>query len=181
MKDLDVVVKNGTILTMDPENRLLEGGVVGVKDDTIKIVGHMGQEKINGKKVIDADGGIILPGLINGHTHAAMSLFRGLADDLPLMDWLNNYIFPVESRMDGDFVYVGTLLACAEMILSGTTTFCDMYLFEDEVAEAAKKAEMRCLVGEVLYDFDSPNYGTIENGFEYVTEIDKYKLFRKRK
>jgi len=176
MQDLDVVVKNGTILTMDPENRLLEGGVVGVKKDTIKIVGQMGQEKITGKKVIDADGGIILPGLINGHTHAAMSLFRGLADDLPLMDWLNNYIFPVESRMDADFVYVGTLLACAEMILSGTTTFCDMYLFEDEVAKAAKKAEMRCLVGEVLYDFDSPNYGTIENGFQYSESlINKWK------
>ena len=176
MQDLDVIVKNGTILTMDHENRLLEGGVVGVKDDTIKIVGQMGQEKITGKKVIDADGGIVLPGLINGHTHAAMSLFRGLADDLPLMDWLNNYIFPVESRMDEDFVYVGTLLACAEMILSGTTTFCDMYLFEDEVAKAAKKAEMRCLVGEVLYDFDSPNYGTIENGFQYSESlINKWK------
>ena len=176
MQGLDVVVKNGTILTMDPENRLLEGGVVGVKKDTIKIVGQMGQEKITGKKVIDADGGIILPGLINGHTHAAMSLFRGLADDLPLMDWLNNYIFPVESRMDANFVYVGTLLACTEMILSGTTTFCDMYLFEDEVAKAAKKAEMRCLVGEVLYDFDSPNYGTIENGFQYSESlINKWK------
>jgi 5-methylthioadenosine/S-adenosylhomocysteine deaminase len=176
MQDLDVIVKNGTILTMDPENRLLEGGVVGVKDDTIKIVGQMDQEKITGKKVIDADGGIVLPGLINGHTHAAMSLFRGLADDLPLMDWLNNYIFPVESRMDADFVHAGTLLACAEMILSGTTTFCDMYLFEDEVAKAARKAEMRCLVGEVLYDFDSPNYGTIENGFEYSESlINKWK------
>jgi 5-methylthioadenosine/S-adenosylhomocysteine deaminase len=171
MQDLDIVVKNGTILTMDPENRLLEGGIVGIENDTIKTVGQISAKKITGKKVIDADGGIILPGLINGHTHAAMSLFRGLADDLPLMDWLNKYIFPVESRMDGDFVYVGTLLACAEMILSGTTTFCDMYLFEEEVAKAAKKAEMRCLVGEVLYDFDSPNYGTIENGFAYSESL----------
>ena len=86
---------------------------------------------------IDAKGGLILPGLVNGHTHAAMTLFRGLADDLPLMQWLNDYIFRVEEKMDGDFVYVGTLLACAEMILSGTTTFCDMYLFENEVAAAA--------------------------------------------
>lgn len=173
MQDLDVVIKNGTVLTMDSDNRLFENGIVGVKDDTIKIVGYMGAEQISGKKVIDANGGIVLPGLINGHTHAAMSLFRGLADDLPLMDWLNKYIFPVESRMDGDFVYVGTLLACAEMILSGTTTFCDMYLFEDEVAKAAKKAEMRCLVGEVLYDFESPNYGNIERGFEYTVSLIK--------
>jgi 5-methylthioadenosine/S-adenosylhomocysteine deaminase len=176
MQDLDVIIKNGTVLTMDPENSLFERGVIGVKEDTIKIVGQTGREKLTGKKVIDAQGGIILPGLINGHTHAAMSLFRGLADDLPLMDWLNNYIFPVESRMDADFVHIGTLLACTEMILSGTTTFCDMYLFEDEVAKAAKKAEMRCLVGEVLYDFDSPNYGNIENGFEYSESlINKWK------
>ncbi|HOP48513.1 MAG TPA: amidohydrolase, partial [Desulfobacteraceae bacterium] len=126
---------------------------------------------ISADKIIDAKGGIILPGLINGHTHAAMSLFRGLADDLPLMTWLSNYIFPVEARMDADFVHTGTQLACAEMIMSGTTTFCDMYLFEDEVAEAAYNAGMRCLVGEVLYDFPSPNYGSIENGFEYTENL----------
>jgi len=73
------------------------------------------------------------------------------------MDWLNNYIFPAERRIDADFVFTGTLLACAEMIMSGTTTFCDMYLFEEEAARAARKAQMRCLVGEVLYDFPSPN------------------------
>jgi 5-methylthioadenosine/S-adenosylhomocysteine deaminase len=121
--------------------------------------------------MLDAKGGLILPGLINGHTHAAMTLFRGLADDLPLMEWLNNYIFPAESRMDADFVYSGTLLACAEMIMSGTTTFCDMYLFEDEVARAAKEAGMRSLVGEVLYDFDSPNYGPIQNGLKYTEDL----------
>jgi 5-methylthioadenosine/S-adenosylhomocysteine deaminase len=105
-----------------------------------------------------------------------MSLFRGLADDLPLMEWLNNYIFPVESRMDADFVFTGTLLACAEMILSGTTTFCDMYLFEDEVATAARSAGVRCLVGEVLYDFPSPNYGPVEKGLQYAKSlIDKWR------
>jgi 5-methylthioadenosine/S-adenosylhomocysteine deaminase len=100
-----------------------------------------------------------------------MTLFRGLADDLPLMEWLNHYIFPVESRMDREFVRTGTLLACAEMILSGTTTFCDMYLFEDEVAEAAQEAGMRCLVGEVLYDFPSPNYGPIDEGLKYTESL----------
>ena len=169
MHDFDILIKNGTILTMDAENTLIEGGVVGVKADTISYVGNHLEGNLPSTKVIDANGGIVLPGLVNGHTHAAMSLFRGLADDLPLMDWLTKYIFPVEARMDADFVYTGTLLACAEMILSGTTTFCDMYLFEADVAKAAKKAGMRCLVGEVLYDFDSPNYGPLESGFR-VTE-----------
>ncbi|MBW2156888.1 MAG: amidohydrolase, partial [Deltaproteobacteria bacterium] len=122
-------------------------------------------------KIIDAKGGLVLPGLVNGHTHAAMTLFRGLADDLPLMQWLENYIFPAERNMDAEFVYTGTQLALAEMILSGTTTFCDMYLFEEEVAKAAKKAGVRCLAGEVLYDFPSPNYGSVENGLEYTESL----------
>jgi len=105
-----------------------------------------------------------------------MSLFRGLADDLPLMEWLNNYIFPVEGKMDADFVRVGTLLACAEMIMSGTTTFCDMYLFEEEVARAGKEAGMRSVVGEVIYDFPSPNYGILEKGFIYTEAlIERWK------
>ncbi|MEE9611459.1 MAG: amidohydrolase, partial [Desulfatiglandales bacterium] len=141
--------------------------------DTISHVGRDDGRKLDARKIVDAKGGLILPGLINGHTHAAMSLFRGLADDLPLMEWLNNYIFPAESRMDEDFVFTGTLLACAEMIMSGSTTFCDMYLFEEEVARAAKEAGMRCLVGEVLYDFDSPNYGSVENGLRYAESLIK--------
>jgi 5-methylthioadenosine/S-adenosylhomocysteine deaminase len=173
MDAFDLLIENGTILTMDAQNSKIDGGFLGIRDDTILMIGSHADEKPEAKKVIDAKGGLILPGLINGHTHAAMSLFRGLADDLPLMEWLNNYIFPVESKMDADFVYTGTLLACAEMIMSGTTTFCDMYLFEEEAARAAKKAEMRCLVGEVLYDFDSPNYGTVENGLRYTEALIK--------
>ena len=126
---------------------------------------------LKAKEVLDAGGGAVLPGLINTHTHAAMTLLRGLADDLPLMDWLENHIFPAERRMTGEWVYWGTLLACAEMILSGTTTFCDMYLFEAEVARAAREAGMRALVGEVLYDFPSPNYGPLEKGFEYTRDL----------
>jgi 5-methylthioadenosine/S-adenosylhomocysteine deaminase len=114
---------------------------------------------------------VVLPGLINGHTHAAMTLFRGLADDLPLMDWLQNHIFPAEQKLTADWVYWGTLLACAEMILGGTTTFCDMYLFADKVAEAAQLAGMRALVGEVLYDFPSPHYGAIDKGLRFTEEL----------
>jgi 5-methylthioadenosine/S-adenosylhomocysteine deaminase len=171
MPEADLLIKNGTLLTMDGRASIIEKGFVAVAGDIISHVGADHGSPMKAKKVIDAKGGIILPGLINGHTHAAMSLFRGLADDLPLTEWLNNYIFPVESRMDQDFVYTGTLLACAEMILSGTTTFCDMYLFEDEVAKAAIQAGMRCLAGEVLYDFPSPNYGPIEKGLEYTESL----------
>ncbi|MBT8341068.1 MAG: amidohydrolase, partial [Desulfatitalea sp.] len=105
------------------------------------------------------------------HTHAAMSLFRGLADDLPLMTWLNDHIFPAEAKLNADMVRIGTRLACAEMICSGTTCFCDMYLFEEAVAEAAAECGVRAVVGEVLYDFPSPNYGPLSKGFEYVADM----------
>ena len=171
MHYVDIMIKNGIILTMDREASILEGNFLCIKGDTISYIGEHDEKSFDAKKVIDARGGLILPGLINGHTHAAMSLFRGLADDLPLMEWLNNYIFPAESKIDAEFVFTGTLLACAEMIMSGTTTFCDMYLFENEVARAAQKAGMRCLVGEVLYDFNSPNYGPAEKGLEYTESL----------
>jgi len=176
MTTFDLVIQNGTILTMDPENRVIENGYVGISGDTISHLGDQVIESHDALKTIDAKGGLILPGLINGHTHLPMSLFKGLADDLPLMTWLNRYIFPVEQNMDEDFIRTGTLLACAEMILSGTTTFCDMYLFEDQVARAAFQSGLRCLVGEVLYDFPSPNYGELENGFAYTKWlIEKWK------
>jgi 5-methylthioadenosine/S-adenosylhomocysteine deaminase len=173
MNQMDILLKNGIVLTMDRSNTIIKKGCLGILGDTISYIGTETDHQLDAKKIIDANGGLILPGLVNGHTHAAMSLFRGLADDLPLMDWLNNYIFPVEKRMDGDFVFTGTMLSCAEMIMSGTTTFCDMYLFEEEVARAASQAQIRCIVGEVLYDFPSPNYGTLEKGFNYTESLIK--------
>jgi len=171
MQQLDIIIKNGTILTLDSKNSILENGFLCIRGDSIFKIGTGNPTSFKAEKIIDAEGGLILPGLVNCHTHAAMSLFRGLADDLPLMEWLNNYIFPAESKMDAEFVYTGTLLALAEMIMSGTTTFCDMYLFEEEVAKAARKAGVRCLVGEVLYDFPSPNYGPVEKGLEYTESL----------
>ena len=171
MQIYDILIQNGMILTLDPQLTVIENGSIAIKGDTIAHIGPGMNLSLSATKIIDAHGGIVLPGLVNGHTHAAMTLFRGLADDLPLMEWLLDYIFPAESRMDADFVHTGSLLACAEMILSGTTTFCDMYLFEDEVARAAKQSGMRGLVGEVLYDFPSPNYGPIEKGFEYTKRL----------
>ncbi len=156
---------------MDSNSTIVDNGYVSVSGDTIVDVEAGLPPQYESAKLLDAQKGLVLPGLINCHTHVPMTLFRGLADDLPLMDWLTHYIFPVERNMDEDFVKVGALLGCAEMILSGTTTFCDMYLFEEQVAEAARESGMRCLVGEVLYDFPSPNYGQLDEGFRYTENM----------
>jgi 5-methylthioadenosine/S-adenosylhomocysteine deaminase len=163
---------------MDPENTLFEKGAVAVSGDRIAAVGDglALTASHRAEKTVDARGGIVMPGLVNAHTHAAMTCFRGIADDLPLMTWLNDHIFPAEAKLTFDMVYQGTLLACAEMLLSGTTTFCDMYLFEDAAAQAAKAVGMRAVLGEVIYDFPSPNYGPVEAGLKYTEDlIEKWR------
>ena len=173
----DLMITNGWLIPMDAGGKVIPNGRVVISKDRIVAAGAVDDLKEwRAKRIIDAKGGIILPGLINTHTHAAMTLFRGLADDLPLMTWLDDYIFPAEAKLEAKTVYIGALLACAEMILSGTTCFCDMYLFEDEVAKAAKTAGMRAVTGEVLFDFPSPNYGPIEKGFKYTRNlIEKWR------
>ena len=174
---MDMLVTNGVVVTMNKEMEIIEDGAVYIKDGTIVQIDSKDRfSNIITEKTIDARGGIIMPGLINTHTHASMTLFRGLADDMPLMDWLNNHIFPAESKLTEDMVYKGAMLACAEMILSGTTCFCDMYLFENKVAEAAFDSGMRAVAGEVLYDFPSPCYGDLAKGFNYVSNMmEKWK------
>ncbi len=172
-KKCDILLLNGTVLTLDGASSRIDRGAVAVCGERIEAVGSGAEiaPRFESAKVIDASGCVILPGLVNSHTHAAMTLFRGLADDLPLMDWLQGHIFPAESRLTEKWVYWGAMLACAEMIMSGTTTFCDMYLFEHKTAEAARAAGMRALVGEVLYDFPSPAYGPIENGLRHTEDL----------
>lgn len=168
----DLIIKNGTVLVMDKDETIIENGFIAVNGDSITDILTMDSLGFwEAGKIIDAKGGIIMPGFVNTHTHAAMTCFRGLSDDLPLMSWLNDHIFPAEARLDHEKVYKGSMLACAEMILSGTTTFCDMYLFEDAVAEAASAAGLRAVVGEVLYNFPSPCYGPLEKGFEYTENL----------
>ncbi len=172
--DVDRVIAGGTVLTMDDRGMVIQDGAVAVQGTDIVAVGEKGdvESRFRGREVIDADRCLIMPGLINCHTHAAMTCFRGMADDLNLMDWLNNYIFPAEAKnVDGELAYWGSLLACAEMIKSGTTTFCDMYIFEDETALAARRAGMRCLLGEVLFDFPSPNAKTPQEGLQYTRDL----------
>ncbi len=169
----DLLITGRYLLPTSSQNDLIADGAVAIKGDTILEIGEASRliEKYPNCERIEEEHGLIMPGLINTHTHAPMSLFRGLADDLPLMTWLQDHIFPVEAQLTADMVYQATLLSCAEMIKSGTTSFCDMYLFAKEVARATDKSGMRGWIGEVLYDFPSPNYGELENGFVYVEEM----------
>ena len=174
MKEVDKLISGGRILAMDEKGTLIKNGAIAIEGENIIAIGTKEEieNQYTSRDIIYAENSLVMPGLVNCHTHAPMTYFRGLADDLELTDWLNNYIFPAEARfVNKDFSYLGSLLACAEMIKSGTTTFCDMYIFEDDVARAAKSAGMRCLVGEVLFDFPSPNVKTPEDGLKYTEKL----------
>jgi 5-methylthioadenosine/S-adenosylhomocysteine deaminase len=170
---VSLLVEGAWVLTQNDGRQVFAPGAVAVKGAEIAAVGPPAELKARYEPVrtLSYPQGLILPGLINAHTHAAMSLFRGLADDLPLEEWLNNYIFPAERCLNGEYVYWGTKLAVAEMLLSGTTTFCDMYLFADAVAQAAAETGIRAVVGEVLYDFPSPNYGPPDAGLSFSENL----------
>ena len=170
---VSLLLTGAWVLTLDPAQEVLSPGAVAVKGADIAAVGPPAElaARFAPARELNYPQGLILPGLINAHTHAAMSLFRGLADDLPLEEWLNGHIFPAERRLNGDIVYWGTRLAVAEMLLSGTTTFCDMYLWADRVAQAAAECGIRAVVGEVLYDFPSPNYGPPAAGLEFSEDL----------
>jgi len=151
------------VVTEDPSHRVIENGAVAVLGDHILAVGPRAEiEKVyTAKQRLDRPNSILAPGLINTHTHAGMSLFRGVADDLNLQDWLNKFIFPAESKnVDREFVRWGTRLAALEMALSGTTTYTDMYYFEETVAEETKAAGLRGVLGQTVIGFPAPDYKT---------------------
>jgi 5-methylthioadenosine/S-adenosylhomocysteine deaminase len=167
--EVDLVVAGGIVLTADQDWNIYDPGAVAV--DGGAIVGLGTREEVEqtyrGRERIDTRGKLIMPGLINAHTHAPMTLFRGIADDLPLETWLHEYIWPAEAKWVGpEFVRLGTQLAAAEMIRSGTVLFCDMYFFEDDIAEACKEAGLRVVIGEGLVDFPNPDYKTPEEGLK---------------
>ena len=172
-QQVDLILTGQVLVTMNTKQPLIAEGGIAITGDTIVAVGAADDllARYQGTMVLAEPHGLIMPGLVNVHTHAAMALFRGLADDLPLMQWLQEYIFPVEATLTGELVYQGALLSICEMIRSGTTSFCDMYLFADDVARAAAQSGMRAWIGEVLYDFPSPNYGTLENGFACIQNL----------
>jgi len=175
----DLLVTNGTVVTMDGQRRVIEDGAVAVKDDSIIAVGPRAEieSKFEAAQTIDAHGALVLPGLINGHAHAAMSLFRGLADDLSLDEWLQKYIFPAEARnVTPAFVEWGTKLGVLEMLRGGITIYADMYYFEDVVARVTKEAGMRGVLGETIIDFPAPDNKTLDQAFTYTQKyLDHWK------
>ncbi len=147
-------------------------GAVAIKDGVIQASGPYADISTvyEASDIHCRQAGLIIPGLINAHTHAAMTLFRGMADDLPLKNWLEEYIFPAEAELTPELVALGTELACAEMIRCGTTGFVDMYMFEDTVAETTDRVGMRAWVGEGIFDFPSPAFA---NGKDALSETER--------
>jgi 5-methylthioadenosine/S-adenosylhomocysteine deaminase len=155
----DIVVHNGTVLTVNDRFDVLDKGLVCIAHGKVTAVETLrpNQSLPPARQTIDAGGGIIMPGLVNTHTHAPMTLFRGLADDVPLMTWLYDFMFKAEKRwLTPENVYNAAILSCAEMLLSGTTTCCDGYFLEDTVAGAVEKSGMRAILGQGIVDFPAP-------------------------
>ncbi len=170
----DVIYTARYVVTMDPAHTLIENGAIAVRGERIVGVGPAAAiaKQFAAPQRIDRPAALLMPGLINTHTHAPMSLFRGLADDLRLQEWLEKYIFPAEARnVDPAFVKWGTRLACLEMMLSGTTTYVDMYFFEDQVAEATREAGLRAVLGETIIGFKDPDSPNPEAGLAYAEKF----------
>lgn len=171
---IDILITGGTVVTMAGPN--LENGSVAIRDGQIVAVGSSSEidGKYAAKTVIRAGGHAVVPGFVNAHTHAPMVLFRGIADDRDLMDWLTNYIFPAEAKnVDREFVKWGMRLAAAEMIRSGTTTFGDMYYFESDIAREAKAAGLRGVLAQTFIDFPAPDNKTWEQMVAYMRDYAK--------
>jgi 5-methylthioadenosine/S-adenosylhomocysteine deaminase len=164
---VDLLVWGGTIVTMDADRRVMPVGAIAIDAGRIVAVGDADAilSRFTAADRIDARGHVVLPGLINTHTHAPMVMFRGMADDLALMEWLEDHIFPAERlTVSPDLVRIGTRLAAVEMIESGTTTFADMYYFEEDVARAVREAGLRAVLGQAVIQFPVPDAPTPEDG-----------------
>src|ERR1700754_2781403 len=176
---VDLIVSGGTVVTLDASRRVIEDGAVAVEGGRIVAVGKRGDitRRYTAGEVIDARGRAVIPGLVNGHTHVPMTLFRGIADDLDLNEWLTKYIFPAEAKnVTEDFVRTGTQLGLAEMIRGGTTTYCDMYYFEDAVADETAKAGVRAVLGETVIDFPVADNKTWPEAMAYVERfVNRWK------
>lgn len=168
----DMVIQGGMLLTMSAKMEIVEDAMIGIKDGRITLVDK--SRPLQAGKIIDAAGCLILPGLVNTHTHLPMVCFRGMADDLTLMEWLTHHIFPAEARfVNKKMVYEGSVLAIAEMILSGTTTFCDGYFFENQIAEAVQACGMRAVVSQGFADFATPDNPKFEKMMDAANRFVK--------
>jgi 5-methylthioadenosine/S-adenosylhomocysteine deaminase len=173
-QQVDLLVLGGKIVTMDGSRRVIDEGGIAVSGGRIMAIGPRAEieKAYTSRQRVNAAGKLIVPGLINGHTHIPMVLFRGLADDLDLQDWLTKYIFPAEAKnVSEDFVRAGTRLGLAEMIRGGTTTYCDMYYFEDAIADETAKAGVRGVLGETVIDFPVADNKTNAEAMAYVEKF----------
>jgi 5-methylthioadenosine/S-adenosylhomocysteine deaminase len=169
IQSVDLLVANGIVVTVDAERRIINPGSVAIRGSSIVAVGPADQiaASYTAREVIDARGRVVMPGLINTHTHAPMVLYRGLGDDLALMDWLQKYIFPAEAKtVSPAFVRTGTQLAALEMIRSGTTAYVDMYYFEEEIARETRRAGLRGVLGQTVIEFPVPDAKTPDEGLK---------------
>lgn len=170
----DLIVYGDYLLTMDPEQPELRDAAVVVRDSVIVDLGP--RERIDrawvAKASIAGEGRVLMPGLVNGHTHTAMTLFRGMVDDLDLMTWLNSYVFPMEGRfVTPEFVRTGSELACWEMIRGGTTTFVDMYFYPDEIAGVVDRCGLRAVIGAPHIDYPSPGFTGWDDSFAAAADF----------
>jgi 5-methylthioadenosine/S-adenosylhomocysteine deaminase len=180
-QEVNTLFTNALVLTMDENFTQYFPGAVAVKEDKIIAVGNEGDLKkeyaTRARETIDCNGKVLMPGLINAHTHVPMTLLRGLADDLRLDVWLMGYMMPVEREfVSPEFVRLGTLLACAEQIRSGVTTFNDMYYFEEDVAKAAADAGMRAVCGQTVMKFPAPDAASYDDSLQMARDfIERWK------
>lgn len=179
MEKVSFIIKNASILTIDEEFCQYCPGAVAIENDIIRAVGFESDilASFTSDEIIDAKEKILMPGLINAHTHVPMTLLRGLADDLRLDVWLLGYMMPVEREyVTPEFVRLGTKLACAEMIRSGITCFADMYYFEDDVAEATAEVGLRAICAESILKFPTPDAQSYDESISYsINFIEKWK------
>jgi 5-methylthioadenosine/S-adenosylhomocysteine deaminase len=176
MKNVDFLFLNAIVLTMDEEYNLFRKGAVAVDGDKIIAVGTSESllKEYSSSTIVDCEEKVLMPGLVNAHTHVPMTLLRGLADDLRLDVWLMGYMMPVEREfVSTDFVTLGTSIACAEMIRSGVTSFADMYYFEEDVARATSAAGMRAVCSQTVMKFPTPDAGSFEESLEYSRDFIK--------
>ena len=166
---VSLIVTNATVITMDQQRRVVQDGAVAIDGSEIVAVGTSADigQRFHSADTIDASGQVVMPGLVNTHGHVPMVLYRGLADDLPLEQWLQNYIFPAEAKtVSPEFVRDGTRLGALEMIQSGTTTFTDMYYFEEDIARETKAAGLRAVLGQSVIQFPVADAATPQAGLE---------------
>ena len=174
MQNADYIIKGDYVLPMDKGQTLIRDGAVAIQGNKIADTGSFDDisKKYSSDKIIDGKNRAVLPGLINTHTHAAMVYFRGMADDLPLKEWLEEHIWPAENKwLSPEFVSDATELACLEMLKAGITTYNDMYFFEDASSIAAKKIGMRAVLGAGIVDFPTIAGNSAD---EYLSKAERF-------